>query len=192
MTVKVFVEGIADKKFITDYLRHLNIGYPNNFEIIPTGGGWTKLPNLDNQFIENTNDNGINLIIFDSNNDPKQRRTDILDSKDSLGIDFELFLLPDNQNSGDLEILLFNIINPKHQIIFDCFEKYQACLGNNSQRPYRIPTLKTKIYAYQDTLLSKRNSDMAKEDSRDYRNPDHWNLDDKYLEPLKKFLSPHL
>ncbi len=192
MTVKVFVEGIADKKFITDYLRHLNIGYPNNFEIIPTGGGWTKLPNLDNQFIENTNDNGINLIIFDSNNDPKQRRTDILDSKDSLGIDFELFLLPDNQNSGDLEILLFNIINPKHQIIFDCFEKYQACLGNNSQLPYRMPTLKTKIYAYQDTLLSKKNSYMAKEDSRDYRNPDHWNLDDKYLEPLKKFLSPHL
>ena len=191
MTVKVFVEGKADKKFITDYLRHLNIGYPNNFEIISTGGGWTKLPNLDNQFIENTNDNGINLIIFDSNNDPKQRRTDILDSKDSLGIDFELFLLPDDQKLGDLEILLSNIINSKHQVIFDCFEKYQACL-DNSQRPYRIPTLKTKIYAYQDTLLSKRNSDMAKEDSRDYRNPDHWNLDDKYLEPLKKFLSSHL
>jgi len=191
MTVKVFVEGKADKKFITDYLTHLNSSYPDNFEILSTRG-WKNLPNLDNEFEENTNDNGKNLIIFDSNNDPKQRRTDILDSKDSLGIDFELFLLPDNQNSGDLEILLFNIINPKHQIIFDCFEKYQACLGNNSQLPYRMPTLKTKIYAYQDTLLSKKNSYMAKEDSRDYRNPDHWNLDDKYLEPLKKFLSPHL
>ena len=188
MTVKVFVEGIADKKFITDYLRHLNNGYPNNFEIIRTRG-WTNLPNLDNQFIENTNDSGINLIIFDSNNDPEKRRTDILDSKNSLAIDFELFLLPDNQNPGDLEILLFNIINPKHQVIFDCFEKYQACLENNSQ--YRIPTLKTKIYAYQDTLLSKRNSYLAKEESRDYRNSDHWNLDNKYLEPLRKFLSSH-
>ena len=191
MTVKVFVESKADKKFIADYLEHLNNIYPDNFEVIPTDG-WTNLPNLKNQFVENTNNNGINLIIFDSNNDPKQRRTDILDSKNSLGIDFALFLLPDNHNSGDLEILLSNIINPKHQVIFDCFEKYQVCLENNSPLPYRIPTLKTKIYAYQDTLLSKRNSYMAKEESRDYRNPDHWNLDIKYLEPLRKFLSSHL
>ena len=145
MTAKVFVEGIADKKFITDYLGHLNIGYPDNLEIIKTGG-WTKLPILSNLFKQNTNDNGINLIIFDSNNDPKQRRADILNCKDSLGIDFELFLLPDNQNSGDLEILLFNIINPQHQVIFDCFEKYQTCLGNNTQFQYRIPTLKTTFF----------------------------------------------
>lgn len=188
MTVKVFVEGKADKKFIIDYLTHLNSSYPDNFKILKTRG-WKNLPQLDNEFEENTNDNGIILVIFDSNNDPEQRRTDILRNKDNLGINFELFLLPNNQTAGNLESLLSNIINPNHKKIFDCFEEYETCLGNDPQ--YRIPSLKTKIYAYQDTLLSKKNSYMAKEESRDYRNSDHWNLDNKYLEPLRKFLSSH-
>ena len=52
--------------------------------------------------------------------------------------------------------------------------------------------LKTKIYAYVDTLLSKRDEDFAKEDKRDYLNTDHWNLSHDYLNPLESFLESYL
>ncbi|MGB5989270.1 MAG: hypothetical protein WBG43_05985 [Marinifilaceae bacterium] len=41
MRLKIFVEGVADIKFLEDYLSHLNID-KNNFSIIETKG-WTFL-----------------------------------------------------------------------------------------------------------------------------------------------------
>lgn len=52
----------------------------------------------------------------------------------------------------------------------------------------------TKIYGYLETLLgeTKSQKELIKEANRNYENPQHWNLDDEYLEPLKKFLSTTL
>lgn len=53
-----------------------------------------------------------------------------------------------------------------------------------------IPAKKTKIYAYLETLLgkSKTQKKLIKDANRNYENTLHWNLDAKYLEPLKEFL----
>ena len=47
-----------------------------------------------------------------------------------------------------------------------------------------------KIYGYLEALLgeSKSQKELIKEANRNYENPQHWNLDSEYLEPLKKFL----
>lgn len=52
----------------------------------------------------------------------------------------------------------------------------------------------TKIYGYLEALLgeTKSQKELIKEANRNYENPQHWNLDDEYLEPLKKFLSTTL
>lgn len=48
----------------------------------------------------------------------------------------------------------------------------------------------TKIYGYLEALLgeTKSQKELIKEANRNYENPQHWNLDSEYLEPLKKFL----
>lgn len=53
---------------------------------------------------------------------------------------------------------------------------------------------KTKIYGYLEALLgeTKNQKELIKEANRNYENPQHWNLDDEYLEPLKKLLSTTL
>ena len=49
---------------------------------------------------------------------------------------------------------------------------------------------KTKIYGYLEALLgeSKSQKELIKEANRNYENPQHWNLDAEYLEPLRNFL----
>ena len=51
-------------------------------------------------------------------------------------------------------------------------------------------TTSVKIYAYLEVLLgeTKSQKELIKEANRNYENPQHWNLDAEYLEPLKAFL----
>ena len=60
--------------------------------------------------------------------------------------------------------------------------------------PLTTPAKKTKIYGYLEALLfgSKSQKEQIKEVNRNYKNTQHWNLDAKYLEPLKGFLQKWL
>ena len=108
-------------------------------------------------------------------------------------LDFELFLLPNNQDAGALEDLLENIINPNNRPILDCWEDYEKELikldiTGRTPPPLTTPAKKTKIYGYLEALLFKGQKEQIKEKKRDYENTQHWNLDAEYLEPLKEFL----
>ena len=56
--------------------------------------------------------------------------------------------------------------------------------------PLTTPAKKTKIYGYLEALLgaSGEQKKLIKEANRNYENPQHWNLEAKYLEPLRKYL----
>lgn len=186
MIARLFVEGKADDKFFRDYTVFLlQDGNPKELDIIRLDG-WTNIPKVEPKFKEHTDAGHINLLILDADDNPTQRRHQILEYQDSLGIDFELFLLPNDQDSGNLETLLCQIINPDHQPIFDCFDGYQACLRNNPA--YNVPNLKSKIYAYLEALLPPHQNEMCKDDKRNYHNSDHWDLSNPVLNPLKTFL----
>ena len=108
-------------------------------------------------------------------------------------MDFELFLLPNNQDAGALEDLLENIINPNNRPILDCWENYEKELikldiPGRTPPSLTTPAKKTKIYGYLEALLFKSQKEQIKEKKRDYENAQHWNLNTKYLEPLKEFL----
>ena len=51
-------------------------------------------------------------------------------------------------------------------------------------------TTSVKIYGYLEALLgeTKSQKELIKEANRNYENPQHWNLDAEYLEPLKAFI----
>ena len=70
---KIFVEGIADKRFLEQLIEY-HFGYKKEDGIVVTGG-YTNLLSADtentylNQMNRNSDDGGINLVIFDADED---------------------------------------------------------------------------------------------------------------------------
>ena len=146
-----------------------------------------------------TDNGGTNIVIIDADNDIEARRSDVLSWKAENALEFELFLLPNNQDAGALEDLLERIINPNNRPILDCWEDYerelvQLDIPGRTPPPLTTPARKTKIYGYLEAMLgeSKSQKEMIKEVNRNYENAQHWNLDAEYLEPLKGLLNDYL
>ena len=53
-------------------------------------------------------------------------------------------------------------------------------------------TTSVKIYGYLEALLAPKQKDLIKERNRNYENPQHWNLDADFLEPLKGFIKKNI
>ena len=190
--VTFFVEGKADKKFISDFLLSLGITSALDFEFILIDSNTeAAIQKRQVDFERSTAKENINLLIFDADGNKSNTEVELTRIKTKLSIDFEIFLFPNNSDQGNLETLLEQIINLKHQPIFDCFESYQKCIESKSSE-YKVPAKKTKIYAFVDTLVSKKNEELAKEGNRDYLNKEHWDLTHNYLKPLKSFLLSHI
>jgi hypothetical protein len=202
--INIFVEGIADEKFIQDYVSYiLNIELSKN-DIIKSEG-WTNIISTEekgelilNKMISNTDNGGLNLIIFDSDSDCENRRKEILKWGLDNSVEFQLFLFPNNSLPGTLEDLLENIINQNNKPIFDCWGGFEDCIQSKTivgrSQPLTIPAKKTKIYGYLETLLGKSNSEKEKikERERNYKEKSHWNLDSEFINPLREFLTENI
>lgn len=196
----IYVEGIADVAFIKQYIHHLwNVVVGENN--ILSLDGWTNLKGTtwQQRMRTNTANDVINIVILDADKDIDARRADILNWKQQNGLEFELFLLPNDKDTGALEDLLENIINPNNKPIFDCWEDYEKALveldiPGRTPPPLTIPAKKTKIYGYLEALLgpTKVEKELIKERNRKYDNTMHWNLDAGYLGTLKEFLEKFL
>lgn len=196
----IYVEGIADVAFIKQYIHHLwNVVVGENN--ILSLDGWTNLKGTtwQQRMRTNTANDVINIVILDADKNIDARRADILNWKQKNGLEFELFLLPNDKDAGALEDLLENIINPNNQPIFDCWEDYEKALveldiPGRTPPPLTTPAKKTKIYGYLEALLgpTKVEKELIKERNRKYDNTMHWDLDAEYLEPLKEFLMKQL
>ncbi len=183
MKLKIFVEGETDKKFIQDYLAHLNMcEYVG--EIINCGGKDSLLSGRLESFIRNFHDQGYrNLVIFDADNNPKARRDELEKLKTRDNLSFEYFLFPNNKDSGEIEDLFVRIISSEHRSVFDCFDNYVECLEDGYDKPAKI----AKIYACLDAVV--RDKEMFKNpNTRDYRNLGCFDLDSLHLSPLYQFL----
>ena len=125
----IYVEGIADVAFIKQYIHHLwNVVVSENS--IMSLDGWTNLKGTtwQQRMRTNTANDVINIVILDADKDIDARRADILNWKQDNGLEFELFLLPNDKDKGALEDLLENIINPNNRPIFGCWENYEKAL----------------------------------------------------------------
>ena len=134
-------------------------------------------------------------MVFDADDDYEARWKELSSIKERDGVEFELFLFPDNRDAGALEDMLENIINIRNRPILDCWENYekelvQLQIEGRTPPPLTTPAKKTKIYGYLEALLgeSKNEKKKIKEKERDYENTLHWDLDAEYLERLKVFL----
>lgn len=200
----IFVEGVADKRFIEQLIEHLFGDISECINIINTDGcsnltSPKKQTTYINQMKRTSADNGVNLVIFDADDDYDKKRNELVKWKDQNNLDFQLFLFPDNNSSGELEDLLENIINPENKPVMDCWKTYENSLKNvdlpwRNGQPLTIPAKKTKIYAYLEVLLgaSETEKKKIKERERNYLDCNHWNMDAEAMSNLIDFLKTNL
>ena len=193
--LNIFVEGIADARFLKQYIKHV-FGEDIADNRIVVLNGWDNLKTeASASRMRSMSDNGgVNLVIVDADKDFLMRKNEIAVWKKENNVEFELFLLPNNKDTGALEDLLENIINPNNKPIFECWEEYEKELvkldiPGRTPPPLTTPAKKTKIYGYLEALLfeTKSQKKLIKEANRNYQNTQHWDLDAEYLEPLKEF-----
>lgn len=185
--VQIFVEGIADKKFLEDYLSHIKDELNVNIGEVKAIGGKDKLEkNLP--IFELNDPTVINVIIFDTDSKHSQNMNEIQRKISKLNFTIPVFLIPNDKDSGNLETLLEKIINKDNSDIFNCWDNYIGCL-ESKQKGYTTPNQKAKIFAYLETLLDKKENEKIKEGNRNYLENKHWDLNSIYLNPLKTFLT---
>ncbi|TAE30633.1 MAG: hypothetical protein EAZ91_09885 [Cytophagales bacterium] len=201
MEVRFYVEGPSDRKFLQDIVKcWYNTVLPDDLVDVLDGKD-----NLENRFAEALDKNGPSFIanqidevksvvILDADHNPAQRHQDVALLAQTHQFDF--FLWPNNNLSGDLESILEQVYNPRHQPFFDCWQAYERCLTGEGAGKYYLPNRKGKIYAYMEALLAHSETQRKKVGhvrERDFLNEEHWNLTptQSTLQPLKTFLDTY-
>lgn len=113
-------------------------------------------------------------------------------------LSFPYFLYPNNQDDGDVEVLMENAARRDlHFTFFDCFEDYEKCVSGAKDEfgepKYNVPNLKGKLHTYMSAQKLPRKL-CKRFGSGDwlFDNKDYWNLDVDALQPLKEFFAVHL
>lgn len=178
--MNIIVEGNTDKYFLEIYCKYLKINA--NIESI---GGKNKLKN----YKKLNNDTKYFLIIFDADNDFNSSKENIknqIKELENKSKNYSIFLFPNNNDKGNLEILIENIA--KHKEILSCFEQYIKCIENikNHNKNILLPPKKSKVFAYMSSFGFKNGVD-----SKDFNFSRYVDFEDDYLKPLKEFLLNH-
>lgn len=164
--ILILAEGKADKKFLKDYITF----------------------HYKNISIKKENDNStsydINILSnggkdFNKSKDNIKKRLKKFNIKDE-----NIFLLPNNKDTGCLETILINIAVRKE--IIKCFDEYANCISSLDN--IKIPIDKSKVFAYLESI-KKYNKDDIKEENRNYMDKDIWDIENIYLNELKSFLN---
>jgi hypothetical protein len=192
MTPKFFVEDKAHVKFLIDFVaERFNIQLSDtDFYKLNSWAGYKEGGIAFPDYGQNTENGIVNITILDADVNAESRRNEVISDFASLGINSHLFLFPNDNAAGELEIALAEIAVDRK--IISCFEAYEKCIEG-----YEKPVNKSKIFAYLDAVLEpkyKKNNrrDLIQEQNRNYRNLAHWNLHHDYLNPLYNFLAPLL
>lgn len=176
--MRIIVEGHTDKDFFYLYCKYLKL----DVKIYPTEGK-DKLKSQSETL--KRNDDETNLIIFDADNNYNNLKTNIENQINQLNIpkkNYEIFLLPNDKDSGNLETLIEKIA--VHKEILNCFDSYTKCIEGlkNKNESLQLPTGKDKVFAYMQSFgFNNRKSD--KFDLSPYVD-----FENEYLDPLKNFL----
>lgn len=208
--VNIFIEAEDKNKPECSFLRTIldMMGISSDaYEIMPTGG-YTNLMDADNTsnisiMQANTDAGGKNIVVFDADSSKNnggfaKRREELLQKRDELGLDFDLFLWPDNQHDGDVEVLMETTARKDlYPEFFDCFGKYEQCIlqrKNDKGVPlYTTPNLKGKLHTYFHAIpISNKKKDKFGHGEWRWNDRAIWDLNTDSLEPIKSFLSKYL
>lgn len=179
----IIVEGKEDHFFLENYLIHIKKD-SSSIELREAGGKYGIVEEYIKQLmgeLEREHGHEIKIEIIVIADADTNTRKEV--SKKLQGLEYNLFLFPDNSSEGNIECLLEQIILPDKQDIFDCFENYKRCLTEKN-KGYQLPNKKGKIYSYKEALGALGKEKQFK--------PEYWNFNSSKLDPLKRFLLENL
>lgn len=151
-----------------------------------------------NELIDNTDNGGQNIIIFDAdepgygNNGFKSCCQKLDDIRRQENVSFEQFLWPNNEQDGKVEDLLIKLIPETYKAVYRCIETHQDCLrglADEVKDQIKFAELKDKVGYYLHTL-----SQSSQASKRDYTQR-YWDLNpdaNNDLRRLKTFLDKYL
>lgn len=213
------VEGIADAVFLRDYLHFLFEKNTNFIALdkikakklnekekaklqvftkpivtIYSMGGCSKIDLIVEPILKHYQGYKL-LIIQDADDESKdfggyENRIDYLKGKQKEhDLSFEIFLLPNNNDNGDLETLLMQITDKDKfaqfiQAYQEYIDKVKLFSPIKDKFEQELSEPKSKIYSF---ICSFEGNEKAKEGLRNY-NSDLWNLTTDKLDPLKRFI----
>ncbi len=212
----ILVEGIADLVLIRDFLK-VHYGYTipkkeinsetkemvmikenkDEIKIFRAGGknpNDTTIQKIEQTYNKYQPDNFV--IIFDADNDVEEAKQYIIQTfREKISIvEDQIFLFPNNQYDGDLEIFLEKIV--VRQEIIKCWDNFEKCLKSKDKK-LTIPVKKSKIRTYLEVLNpnTEKGRKACKEVYRDYTDNTKWdigNLDIECVKKLKSFLDKYV
>lgn len=172
--MNILVEGHTDKDFLELYCKYLNIEV--HIDVVD---GKDNLINRVNLVKANKN----YLIIFDADNDYNNSKDNIENQINQMNIsneNYDIFLLPNNKDNGNLETLIEKIARYKE--VLKCFESYEKCITGLGNDNIKLPTKKDKVFAYMQSFGFKNSIKPKEFDLSPYVD-----FESEYLEDLKKF-----
>jgi len=189
-------KSIREGQRVTTYLRVNGSDYDI---LISSIGGWQKL-GADQAFsIQQAADNGgKTLIVFDADADPIERAETLKQAITAYEPNPAIFLLPSPQQSGELEDLLLQLVQPQHQAVMTCYDGYEQCLQgllNTGQLYYNTPSKKRRLYDYVNVMPlagDEWERHHKKGGQKIFENTDIWDLNAPAIQPLRDFLNQYL
>ena len=164
--VRIYLETgkktTSEYVFVDTIIKHRGIS-SEKYEIECVNGK-DSLHQLKNKMQETTLEGGINLVIFDADSADngggfEKRKSILLQQLEDMKVEASLFLFPDNQNDGDVEVLMETLVlKDKHKRFFSCYNGYEMCLGDEYQAPNLKGKLSTYISAQKGLTKKQRNS----------------------------------
>lgn len=176
--------------------------------LISSTGGWSKLGKNQAFFLRDAVDSGgKNLVIFDADYDTAEHESgghvNRLASLLAKVLPYDpapaVFLLPQPNRDGDLELLLLQLTHPSQQRVMDCYDGYEDCLkqflGTDGKPYYNAPSNKRRLYDYVNVMpLTGNDYERHHKNGgqKIFDNADLWNLDAPAVQPLRAFLDQHI
>ncbi len=204
---KIFVEGQTDQAFI-QFVLEKQFGTKLNKEQVSNAiiscQGWSNIKNqtgilLDEMRIEN---NAKNIIIFDADgksNDGgfKKRKGELEQIAKDLGAKFDIFLFPDDESDGDLELFYSSCFKEDKAFFKDCWNNMYSCLDENKKElKLKYPKSAEMVFSYVDLFEEYKSEEYKNTKSkRSYFDENLWEFDfekNEYLKKLISFLKEHL
>ena len=180
----ILVEGYADKNFLELYCKYLNLNMKKLH--IEVTEGKDNLINNANLMRKDEK----HLIIFDADDDYNSSISNIKKQINKINEyyrinipeeNYDIFLLPNNKDNGNLETLIEKIALYKE--VLNCFEGYEECISKLGVNGIKLPHKKSKVFAYMESFGFKNPEEAENFDLSPYVD-----FENKYLEDLKNFL----
>lgn len=201
----ILVEGVADIRIMKELIVHINnnIVKPEKdlheltlenekIKVVlkSVKNGWANIKNTEtHKDINQKSEEGFTcLVILDADDNSKdinggfeKRKLLLKKIREDHNLNFECFLLPNNESDGDLEHILMDSIPKDRKEIFTCITTFRDCLNSYLSDDQEKKRLNNKTILYNHYA---KHFDREKNPSFDF-NSEKFNA-------LKEFLEKHI